>query len=441
MTLTPPFLPPELKASIAADCFDHDKAILGSLSQVSREWRFPAQAFLLRKICIPIIKIQTLQEALLLPCSSLSVYITEIGVYGDRDFSENNQVSTSQLVALATILPNLRCLALYGEVRIIVDKDVYKSRSPLTLALTGILTDIQSLTVLLSHFSGGSQLMLDGVMLSNPASNMADIPSPPLEPEDFLALKRVYFGMLLKHMSCTVSLSCLYDQLLGLFPHTLSSFGMAIDLSYERGVVRMNDFLRTKARHLKDLQLDFATPITIFGEDLWDFIDDGMDTMDHGFGRIPTSWRAVSLSESCPALQVLTIAITVKKEFQHACSSAILYWRFALQMVASSPRTIKSIRIGLYVDKVSGADPEFEDMSYKDCTMNGVDWRKWDEVLGGFEHLEELVFFRMEHRRRDQRHYEPMISHNPVPEGFIQEMRAIVGEGSSISLWQLVRFA
>ena len=67
-----------------------------------------------------------------------------------------------------------------------------------------------------------------------------------------------------------------------------------------------------------------------------------------------------------------------------------------------------------------------EDLEY--CTIDLVDWDKWDEVLRGFKNLQQLTFIRMDEPSWGRRYYESYEPRGPLPRRFVRQMRAFIKE-------------
>ena len=138
-----------------------------------------------------------------------------------------------------------------------------------------------------------------------------------------------------------------------------------------------------------------------------------------GFGGIPRIWPNIPLSVLCPILNTLTILLTVTLESGDSVeeTAAVLQWRYALRIIASAPRSLTSIAIGLYLMD----DVAYREMRYSTIYM--VDWKKWEEVLRGFDKLEDLTFIRMDDQTNGSRYYEPFESRGPLPVRFVAQMK------------------
>ena len=99
-------------------------------------------------------------------------------------------------------------------------------------------------------------------------------------------------------------------------------------------------------------------------------------------------------------------------------STAVLQWRYALRLVASAPRTLTSITIGL--DFVS--DVPYEDLAF--CTIASINWAAWGEVLRRFENLRSVTFTNMadDPRFGHVRYYEPYVPRGPLDSGFAMRL-------------------
>ena len=143
-----------------------------------------------------------------------------------------------------------------------------------------------------------------------------------------------------------------------------------------------------------------------------------------GFGGIPPSWHTVSLSTCCPSLQDITFALYVNRESGDDTkrSDAVLQWRYALRLLASAPSSLTSITVTMYL---AGEVP-YEELQY--CTVDLVDWHRWNQVLGGFKNLQRLTFTRMDPDWKDCQYYEPYEPRGQLPQHFVKEMEAFIKE-------------
>ncbi|KAH8089864.1 hypothetical protein BXZ70DRAFT_1011343 [Cristinia sonorae] len=428
-----PFLPPELKLLVARNLSEIDEdASLQCLSFVSREWRFPAQAFLLRRIFIPIIRMHSVQDELFHSNSSLAPHINEVHIYGRRSVKIRFRIDVADLVELTTLLPNLRYLALYGCLQVTAGAQAAaQQRRRFNLALTSAIIDGTSLITLLHQFCGGSELLLNYFALGTADNGLdSNTAVADLHPKHFQSVKRLYLGIPWGFR--------LHNELIRHLPSTLTSLGIILDPIFSKSDPRLEKLLKVQATHVVDLQIDI-TDQNIFPQTLEEYIGEHISVTDHGFGVLPSSWRACSLLHCCPSLRALTIAITVvnEKSTEHPLSSTILHWRYALQWVASAPQTLRTVRIGLNFNTES---VYLSEVSFKSSTMDFVDWGTWDTVLSGFKQLEEVVFFRMDPPGGKWHCYEPMQSRKRIPNWFREEMREVVGNRLSEARWKLVRF-
>ena len=90
-------------------------------------------------------------------------------------------------------------------------------------------------------------------------------------------------------------------------------------------------------------------------------------------------------------METLAVALYVTDESKDPdpahISPAIFWWRYALRLIASAPlSSLKTITIG--IDGMLYQERRLVD----GCTLGLVNWRKWDEVLGRFENLEQVRF-------------------------------------------------
>lgn len=385
-----PSLAPELRIIIAMYLRrDGDKKTLDALSRVSRAWQAPAQMSLYETFRMLVTERRTLQTLIAFFKSSphLAVDVRELGLCGDMpgiDWPPSLEIS--HIMALVALLPNVRHLELLGcmikGAPKLTGQPTNQAR-PCTLSLSGVRMDELAFHGLLS------QLVVDNLTVTEIfVDGLTTIPPALLASSHTLELR---WGVgCIQHKrrgEVDVSQQPLTDRILSSCPDNLKTFGIACDLKLTQKVGAMCDFLEAKGRHIQHLRLYFngtpsmyATPGTMYGNFLRNY------TKTDRFGPMygPKGTRTATLSDCCPSLTSLWIALSVDLYGRGFHTDSFVQWRYALRLLASAPHTLTSITIEL-----NALEPQ-EDQRIEECTLGTVDWDHWDEVLRRFKGLKHL---------------------------------------------------
>jgi len=390
---TLPTLPPELRIHIAKH-LRTDTAALKVLSVTSHDWLAPAQMSLFEDLHTVIDEPDDMQGLLALFRSSscLGTYIRRLCISGKAGRGDPRVLLTIvDVLALLALLPNLQGLTTHAchildspHMDPVIQSTVLH---PCKLFLSYTSIDERALHNLLRyvpivHFSA---IVLDVVVpnRSKPAA---------FESSVFAEARTMDIGwrLLYSFPERLHSELLFIRNILQACPGTLRSVGLIYDLRDGQRVRAMCNFLETKGRHIENLRMDYGY-VTAIQKEAPD-IDLPSDHIGaDGFGRMFLGCkRTVNLSECCPRLTAFTCLLFVAKESGDEVSDAIVEWRYALRLLASAPRSLTHITLGIIL-----VGSEYYDDT-QDCTIDLVQWRQWDELLREFKALERLDVVQMD---------------------------------------------
>ena len=443
----------ELKLAISRHLQD-DKPALQALSHVSSAWRGPAQAALFCVFNLPVTDFRALSKLISFLQSSphLTTSISKLRLF-NVSIGFPQVVSLMEILSLVSLLPGLHTLAIRGF--LIGASREHRSafnaypKRPCRLMLSDLSMDPICFHTLITRFTGPSLSVL-GIIIQRVKTLDTDSPLPQdvlsatqtldLGVDEIYALpvpdydpEKWQLGHLLPE----------WPNLLSFAPADLKVFGAGCNLRIRAHLDILGEFMKTKGKCMEHLRLDFGQwtlvegraeghesgmnpPIQVHADVDWvaDLVGDKEGS--EGFGGIPRAWPNIPLSAFSPLLNRLTILLAVTTESEDASnkSAAVLQWRYALRLIASAPRSLTSITIGLYL---TGSGLYFmDDVPHDDAwysTIYMVDWKKWEEVLRGFDKLANLTFIRMDDRSYRRRYYEPYEPRGPLPEAFAKKMK------------------
>ncbi|KAH8077407.1 hypothetical protein BXZ70DRAFT_962798 [Cristinia sonorae] len=266
-------LPFEQRAQIAQDLHDDsDSLSLKSLSQVSFQWRVPAQMYLFQNLHISIIKQRNARDFLhfLQASPHLLPFVRTLGLYQRG----SSYVSVTEITAITSTLPNLRNLELYAYLTIVAgDEGAQEDALTINCGLTlmRVYLNEEAFTMLLAFFRG-PQLLVNSVFLTNFTTDTR----VSLDLSNYSSLRRVHVGEVAKLGGLDdESVVPIRDILVSICPQTLKAFGMVCDVSYTTDVRLVNKYLGSKGHCVEDLQLDFASDAEAMGRCLWIGIPSG----------------------------------------------------------------------------------------------------------------------------------------------------------------------
>ncbi|TCD70736.1 hypothetical protein EIP91_002112 [Steccherinum ochraceum] len=157
------------------------------------------------------------------------------------------------------------------------------------------------------------------------------------------------------------------------------------------------------------------------------------NTGDSGFGGMPSEWPNIDLSSCCPSLRHITFVLFIAHgPLDYVLKdSAIFIWRYALRLLATAPKTVRSVSVLFLME--SYVQPE-----ELGSTIVAVDWGKWDEVLEGFDELQELAFVAvLKPASSAEGYYEMYQRQKEVPTRWLDKASQFLGQNSRSTLLSL----
>jgi len=376
-------LPAELRVAIAKAA-QRDKGTLVALSTVSREWVDPAQMSLFEALEAAIedgLSIQTLLS-LLRSSPRLATYVYKLGLFGRIRYGYSKpQFQVSEILDLVALIPRMHTLSFHWCQMKGVYRDLPETAprrfTPCRLSLSFLSLKDIAFDILASRLTI-SELCVhrDVLWLASPS------PRKPIEPANFesiVALDVVRTTMPTHYGNCVVA-----DDILATAFNAVTSCGIEFRLTGLPLWESANEFLRQEGRHIQHLRLDYSNLLT--SKD---------DLQQNGTGdalryrSFKARFRFPVLSNCCPSLKTLTLTLRVKHEKpQVTVTHRVVQWHTALYQLSSAPRTLTGITIGIPYPQKNETRREAA------TTLDLLDWKAWDEVLGRFGCLERLCFRR-----------------------------------------------
>lgn len=429
-------LPTELKCEVAKYLWhDYASSSLRSLSLASKDWTAPAQSFLFRHFTVRLTSNVHLKTARSLATfldtyEHVRQYVLELLLIGPE--SGPVELFTPQLLSYIGFLPALRHLKVYSTRILDSHRTQVLRRAARLISLTLLNVEMCAPDLfLLINQCAGPVLCLANVL----ATSTAPVASWPIS------------AISTKRKSLTLRRFCIRGHnlpstfapdVLELCTDTLET--LAIEWIFYDNISgsaqHLCKFIRTKGHNIVHLRLDLAAAANALTAVSCTYIlanlfrtaaysvfrisrpfADAPIVSDRigedGFGGIDPTWETVDLSNCCPQLKTLTMILRVGSQRTYSSNeggmidimttdfwsrlhhAAILVWRYALRLLASalSRNSLTSVAIGLHFDLPDNTSS----FNIKESTLHLLDWKKWDEVLGGFKDLKELKFMCMTH--------------------------------------------
>ncbi|TCD70737.1 hypothetical protein EIP91_002113 [Steccherinum ochraceum] len=399
-----PFLAPELRLNITRFV---DRPTLPALCLASLDWLSPAQAKLFQDLYVHLHD-RSAQDAIhfLESHSHLRISVTHLYIFGDP-WSTYSRLDKENLFVLLGLLPVI-CNVTLDRVQIARSPSIIGDPVPqgahLKLVLSRSLMDKTMLDILLTRLRV-TELHLPSLRLE-----ASDGPLLPLfRPEMFKSIRRLNIGRVNTYLAPRTEWRT--SDILAVCSDVLKSLGVGYDLyEYVYGEV-LYRFLQEKGRHIESLTIDYGSSTKIDYETrilplLFD--EDG--------GGMPPEWPDIILSSCCPSLTHITLVLSVVNGSSDYMKNhaAVFLWQYAMRLLATAPKTLRSIILLLYMDGY------FSPQDRVGNTIVRVDWKNWDEMLKGFDMLEGLTFVAVKDETFGEEYFEMYQKQSEVSSEWLQ---------------------